>query len=93
MNDSKWLQSPSRPQRHWNIERVEAELERRGVAFHRGNVLHGRQIILSSGELINVFPDGRIEVTGSVARLAGMLGEWLIPLSGLDNGTSIAQRW
>jgi len=83
MSSSAWVRNPRGSRRHWNTARVEAELERRGLTFHRGDVLHGRQIVLSSGEIINVFPNGTVELAGSITPLAEVLRELLLAPAGL----------
>jgi hypothetical protein len=60
---------------HWTALSVQAELERRGIVFRREDILHGRQLVLEAGEIINVFPNGVVEVGGTVSQLSGVLRE------------------
>ncbi len=57
----------------WNAARVEAELHRRGLAFRRQNILHGRQLRLASGETIDVYPSGQVDLAGPDTPLARAL--------------------
>lgn len=54
----------------WNAPKVEAELRQQGVAFTRHNLLHGRQLLLASGEILNIYPSGEVQLSGEESELA-----------------------
>lgn len=79
---------------HWTASLVEAELRERGFEFTRHSLLHGRQLILFTGEIVNVYPDGVISVSGDNAELSRSLSELQsVPPSSLSSRRRPPVRW